>query len=72
MLWAFLFDFLLQTEKQLRIEEILDRDPQAVAQLLDRCDGGAVVSSADNVVHRGLCDTAHITEFVDRDVTLAA
>ena len=67
-----LFDFLFQTDKQLRIEEILDRDPQSVAQLFDRGDRGAVVSSADNVVHRGLCDTAHITELVNGDVALTA
>ena len=54
--------------KQIRIEKILDRDPQPVAQLLYGGDSRAVVSPADNVVHRRLRDTAHIAELVDGNV----
>ena len=40
------------------IEEINNRDPQTVAQLLQCGDGGAVVASADHIVHSGLRDAA--------------
>lgn len=65
-------DFLLQIPEQLGIEEILNRDSQTIADLLDRGNGGTAVSFADNVVYRGLGHAARATELVNGNVTLAA
>ena len=54
------------------MKEILDRDSQPVTQLLDRCDICTVVPSADDVIHSGLGDAAHITELVDGNIMLTA
>ena len=67
-----LLDFLFQIPEQLRIEEVLDGDSQAIAKLLDRRNSGASVSAADDIVHRGLGHAAHAAEFIDRNVTLIA
>ena len=52
------FHFRLYVFEQVIIEEINDRNPQAVAQLLQRGDGGAVISATDHIVHGGLRDAA--------------
>ena len=64
--------FLLQSAEQLRMEEFFNGDSQSVAQLLDRRNGGAVVPSADNIIHRGLRNAAHVAELIDRYVTFPA
>ena len=63
-------DFLLQRKEYVRIEEVLNRDPQSIAELLDRCNGSAVISSADDIVHGGLCNTAHIGKLVNGNAML--
>ena len=65
-----LFHFRFYIFKQIIIEEIDDRDPQAVAQLLERGDGGAVVSAADHIVHGGLRDAADRAQLVNTQVSL--
>ena len=64
------FHFRLYVFKQIIIEEVDDRDPQAVAQLLECGDGGAVVSAADHIVHGGLRDAADCAQLVDSQVSL--
>ena len=67
---ALLFHFWLYVPKKIIVEEINDRDPKAVAQLLERGDGGAVVAAADHVVHGGLRDAADRAQLVNRQVPL--
>ena len=55
------FHFWFYVFEQIIIEEINDRDPQAIAQLLQRGDGGAVVSATDHIVHGGLRDVVMVT-----------
>jgi hypothetical protein len=50
------------------MEKFTDRNIQSVTQLFECADGGAVVSSADNVVDGRLCDTAEIAQSVDRKI----
>ena len=69
-LMALLFHFRFYVFEQIIIEEIDDRDPQAVAQLLQRGDGGAVVSATDHIVHRGLRDAADRAQLVNSQVSL--
>lgn len=64
------FHFRLYVFEQIIIEEVDDRDPQAVAQLLQRGDGGAVVASADHIVHGGLRDAADRAQLVNSQVSL--
>ena len=52
------FDFLFQIAEKGRGEKCFNRDIQPVTELFDGCHGSAVVSSAYDVVHRGLGDTA--------------
>ena len=54
------------------MEEFFNGDSQSVAQLLDRRNGGAVVPSADDIIHRGLRNAAHVAELIDRYVTFPA
>ena len=65
-----LFYFRFYVSEQIIIEEVNDRDPQAVAQLLQRGDGGAVVSAADHIVHGGLRDAADRAQLVNSQVSL--
>ena len=44
---CFLLNFLFQIPEQLRIEEVLNRDSQTIAEFLDRGNGGTAVSAAD-------------------------
>ena len=67
-----LFDLLLQISKELGVEEILDGDSQAVAQLFDGGYRCAVVPAADDIVKRGLGDPAHGAQFIDGNVPLTA
>ncbi len=53
-------DFLFQISEQLRVEEVLNRDSQTIAELFDCGDGGAAVSSADNIIYCGLGHTIDI------------
>ena len=64
------FHFRFYVFEQVVIEEIDDRNPQAVAQLLKRGDGGAVVASADHIVHSGLRDAADRAQLVNSQVAL--
>ena len=64
------FHFRFYVLEQIIIEEINDRNPQAVAQLLERGNGGAVVSAADHIVHGGLRDAADRAQFVNGQVSL--
>ena len=64
------FHFRLYVFEQIIIEEVDDRDPQAVAQLLQRGDGGAVVASADHIVHGGLRNAADRAQLVNSQVSL--
>ena len=64
------FHFGLYVFEQIIIEEIDDRDPQAVAQLLQRGAGGAVVAAADHLVHGGLRDAADRAQLVNSQVSL--
>ena len=59
------FHFRLYVFEQIIVEEIDDRDPQTVAQFLDRRNGRAVVASADYVVHGRLRDAANRAQFVN-------
>ena len=63
------FHFRFNVLEQIIIEKINDRDSQAVAQLLQRGDGGAVVASADHIVHGGLRDTADRAQLIDSQVS---
>ena len=60
-----LFNFLFQSQKQIRMEEFIDCDTQSVAQLFDGGNGSTVVSAADDIVHSGLCHAAHAAELVE-------
>lgn len=64
------FYFRFDVFEQIIIEEIDDRDPKAVAQLLQRGNGGAVISSADHIVHGGLRDAADRAQLVNSQVSL--
>ena len=65
-----LFHFRFYVFEQIVIEEIDDRDPQAVTQLLQRGDGGAVVAATDHIVHGGLRDAADRAQLVNSQVSL--
>ena len=67
-----LLDLLFQIPEQFRVKEFLNRDSQTIAELLDRGYGGAAVSSADDIVDRGLSHATHAAEFVDGNITLIA
>ena len=64
------FHFRLYVFEKIIIEEIDDRDPQSVAQLLDRRNGRAVVAATDHVIHGGLRDAADRAQFVNSQVAL--
>jgi len=64
------FHFRFNVLEQIIIEKINDRDSQAVAQLLHRGNGGAVISSADHIVHGGLRDAADRAQLVNSQVSL--
>ena len=68
----FLLNFLFQIPEQFRIEEILNRDSQTIAEFLDCRNCRAAVPTADDVVDCGLGHTAHATELVDGNIALAA
>ena len=65
-----LFHFRFYVFEQIVIEEIDDRDPQAVAQLLERGDGGAVVAASNHIVHSGLRNAADRAQLVNSQVSL--
>ncbi len=50
----------------------MNTDPESITQFLDRGDCSAVISSADNVIDCGLCNTALDRERVNRDIPLLA
>ena len=64
------FHFRFYVLEQIVIEEINDRDSQAVAQLLKRGDCRAVVASADHIVHGGLRNAADRAQLVNGQVSL--
>ena len=47
------------------MEELVNRNTQPIAQLFDGGNGSTVVSAADDIVHSGLCHTAHAAELVE-------
>ena len=51
------FDLLLQIQKHIRVEEILDTDPKPITKLFDCGDGHTIVASADDIVDCGLGHT---------------
>ena len=59
------FHFRFYVFEKIIIKEINDRDPQAVAQLLDRRNGRAVVAAADYIVHSRLRDAADCAQLVN-------
>ena len=69
---VFLLNFLFQISEQLRMEEVLNRDSQTIAELFDCRNRGAMVSSADDIVYCGLGHTAHATELVDGNTAITA
>ena len=64
------FYFRFYVFEQIVIEKIDDCDPQAVAQLLERGDGVAVIAAADHIVHGGLRDAADRAQLVNSQVSL--
>ena len=64
------FHFRFYVFEQIVVEEINDRDAQAVAQLLQRGDGSAVVAAADHIVHGGLRDAADRAQLVNSQISL--
>lgn len=64
------FHFRFYVLEQIIVEEINDRDPQTVAQLLQRGDGGAVIAATDHIVHGGLRDAADRAQLVNSQVSL--
>ena len=64
------FHFRFYVFEQIIIEEVDDRNPQTVAQLLQRGNGGAVVAAADHIVHGGLRDAADRAQLIDSQVSL--
>ena len=67
-----LLEFLIQIPEQVRIEELLDGNSQAITKLFDSGNGGAPIAATNNVVDRGLGDTAHGAQLVDGDILLPA
>ena len=67
-----LLEFLIQIPEQVRIEELLDGNSQAVTKLFDGGNGGAPIAATDDVVDRGLGDTTHGAQLVDGNVLLPA
>ena len=63
-------NFLLQVVKDGSVEELPQGDVQSVAEFLDGGHGGAVISSADDVVERGLGYAAEGRQPVDGDLPL--
>ena len=54
------------------MEKIFNGDSQSIAQLLDGRYRCAIVSSADDVVHRRLCNSTHRAQLVDRNIIFSA
>ena len=67
-----LLDLLLETIKFRRGEKFAQCNSKTVAKFLNGGNSGAVVSSADNVIHSGLGNAANAAELVDGDVMLLA
>ena len=54
--------------EEIIIEEIDDRDPQAIAQLLDRRNGCTVVAATDYIIHGRLSNAADRAKLVNSQV----
>ena len=54
------------------MEELLNWHIQTITELFDRRDRDALVSAADDVVHRRLCHAAHGAEFIDGNIPFPA
>lgn len=67
-----LLKFLLQIPEQVRIEELLDGNSQAITKLFDGGNGSAPIAATDDVVHGGLSDATHGAQLVDGDILLPA
>ena len=64
----FLLDLLLQFPEQIGMEKVLNGNAQAITELFDGGNGGAVVPPADDIVHSGLGDAAHTAQTVDGNI----
>ena len=67
-----LLEFLIQIPEQVGIKELRDSNSQAIAKLFDGGNGGAPIAATNNVVDRGLGDTAHGAQLVDGNILLPA
>ena len=67
-----LLEFLVQIPEQIGIKELLDGNSQAITELFDGGNGGAPIAATNNVVDRGLGDTAHGAQLVDGNILLSA
>ena len=63
-----LFNFLLQSSKQIRVEELVDCNTQTITQLFDRRHSRTIVPATDDVVYGGLCNTTNAAEFVNGNI----
>ena len=63
---------MFKCRKKLGAEEITDVNLQAVADLFDGGNGGAVVSSADDIIKGGLRNAGECCHTVDGYVVLGA
>ena len=59
-----LFDLLLQSVKQLRAKESIDRNAKPVAKLLNCRYRGTVVPAADNIVYGRLGNAADTAQLI--------
>lgn len=65
-------NFLFQIPEQFKIEKVLNRDSQTIAEFLDCRNCRTAVSTADDVICCGLGHTAHDTELVDENIALVS
>lgn len=64
------FYFRFYVFEKIIVEEINDRDPKAITQLLDRRNSCAVVAATDHIVHGGLHNAADRAQLVNCQVSL--
>lgn len=67
-----LLEFLVQIPEEIRIKELLDGNSQAITKFFDGGNGSTSIAATDNVVDRGLGDTTHGAQLVDRNILLPA
>ncbi len=72
LVFAGLFNLLLQASKQCRTEELLDGNTQSITKLLDGRNGCAVITPTDNVVYGRLRHTTNAAQFVNGNIAFLA